>query len=154
MGYQIGHLISWWPRTVILFEFIWNCYQITNVATAWNFFFVNLKYYLWFDNVSHDQKAFSQSFQKDLEEGYILIQKAKVLIQRFSLSPVCVYSYTTLHWFMLAWVNKRIIIMKSSNGNIFRVTGPLCREFTGHWWVPRTKASDAELWCFLWSAPE
>ena len=36
----------------------------------------------------------------------------------------------------------------------FRVTGPLCGEFTGHWWIPLTKASDAELWCFLWSAPE
>ena len=23
-----------------------------------------------------------------------------------------------------------------------------------HRWIPRTKASDAELWCFLWSAPE
>ena len=40
----------------------------------------------------------------------------------------------------------------SSNGNIFRVTGPLCREITGHRWIPLTKASDAELWCFLWSA--
>ena len=39
-------------------------------------------------------------------------------------------------------------MMTSSNGNIFRVTGPLCREFTGHRWIPRTKASDAELWCF------
>ena len=37
----------------------------------------------------------------------------------------------------------------SSNGNIFRVTGPLCGEFTGHRWIPRTKASDAELWCFF-----
>ena len=43
--------------------------------------------------------------------------------------------------------------MTSSNGNIFRVTGPLCGEFTGHRSLPRTKASDAELWCFLWSAP-
>ena len=43
--------------------------------------------------------------------------------------------------------------MTSSNGNIFRVTGPLCGEFTGHRWIPLTKASDAELWCFLWSAP-
>ena len=25
---------------------------------------------------------------------------------------------------------------------------------TGHRWTPFTKASDAELWCFLWSAPE
>ena len=38
--------------------------------------------------------------------------------------------------------------------NIFRVTGHLCREFTGPRWIIRTKASDAELWCFLWSAPE
>ena len=45
------------------------------------------------------------------------------------------------------------IMVTSSNGNIFRVTGPLCGEFTGHQWIPRTKASDAELWCFLWSAP-
>ena len=42
--------------------------------------------------------------------------------------------------------------MTSSNGNIFRVTGHLCGEFTGHRWIPRTKGSDAELWCFLWSA--
>ena len=34
------------------------------------------------------------------------------------------------------------------------VTGPLCGEFTGPRWIPRTKASDAELWCFLWSASE
>ena len=39
--------------------------------------------------------------------------------------------------------------MTSSNGNIFRVTGHLCREFTGPRWIPRTKASGAELWCFL-----
>ena len=38
--------------------------------------------------------------------------------------------------------------------NILRVTGPLCGEFTGHRWIPLTKTSDAELWCFLWSAPE
>ena len=45
-------------------------------------------------------------------------------------------------------------MMTSSNGNIFRVTGPLWGEFTGHRWIPLTKASDAELWCFLWSTPE
>ena len=28
------------------------------------------------------------------------------------------------------------------------------REFTGHQWIPLTKASDAELWCFLWSPRE
>ena len=45
-------------------------------------------------------------------------------------------------------------MMTSSNGNIFLVTGHLCGEFTGPRWIPRTKASDAELWCFLWSASE
>ena len=30
-------------------------------------------------------------------------------------------------------------MMTSSNGNIFRVTGPLCEEFTGFWWIPLTK---------------
>ena len=39
--------------------------------------------------------------------------------------------------------------MTSSNGNIFRVTGPLCGEITGPRWIPRTKASDTELWCFF-----
>ena len=31
---------------------------------------------------------------------------------------------------------------------------PLCGEFTGNWWIPLTKASDAELWCFLCFASE
>ena len=44
--------------------------------------------------------------------------------------------------------------MTSPNGNIFRATGPLCGEATGDRGIPLTKASDAELWCFLWSAPE
>ena len=40
-------------------------------------------------------------------------------------------------------------MMTSSNGDIFRVTDPLCGEFTGHRWIHPTKASDAELWCFF-----
>ena len=40
-------------------------------------------------------------------------------------------------------------MMTSPNGNNFRVTGPLCGEFTGPRWIPPTKASDAELWCFF-----
>ena len=45
-------------------------------------------------------------------------------------------------------------MVTSSNGNIFHVTGPLWGESIGQRWIPLTKASDAELWCFLWSAPE
>ena len=69
----------------------------------------------------------------------------------------------TLLCFVLPWyrsvlpehfMGNSLIMMTSSNGDIFRITGLLCGEFTGNRWIPRTKASDAELWCFLWSAPE
>ena len=55
----------------------------------------------------------------------------------------------------ITWTNVDLLrtMMTSSNGNIFRVTGPLCGEFTGHRWIPHIKASDAELWHFRWSAP-
>ena len=45
-------------------------------------------------------------------------------------------------------------MMMSSNGNIFHITGPLWGESTSHCWILLTKASDAELWCFVWSARE
>ena len=44
--------------------------------------------------------------------------------------------------------------MTSSNGNIFRVTGPLWGDTTGYRWIPLTKTSEAEFLCFLWSALE
>ena len=47
-----------------------------------------------------------------------------------------------------------LYMMTSSNGIISRVTGHLCGEFTAHRWIAHTNASDAELWCLLWSAPE
>ena len=56
------------------------------------------------------------------------------------------------HWDV--YIINKVIMMTSSNRNICRVTGHLCGEFTGHRWIPRTKASDAEFWCFLWSAAD
>ena len=51
-----------------------------------------------------------------------------------------------------SYYRQMFIMMTSSNGNIFCVTGHLCEEFMGHRWIPCTKASDVELWCSLWSA--
>ena len=45
-------------------------------------------------------------------------------------------------------------MITSSNGNIFRVTGPLWGEFTGYRWIPPTKACDVELSCFFLTVPE
>ena len=59
------------------------------------------------------------------------------------------------HWALrMLMITYHRSMMTSSNGNIFRVTGHLCGEFTGPRWNPRTKASDAGLWCFLWSTAE
>ena len=45
------------------------------------------------------------------------------------------------------WIHAHDDVIKWKH---FRVTGPLCGEFTGHRWIPLTKTSDAEVWCFLW----
>ena len=52
---------------------------------------------------------------------------------------------------MRGWiqVSESHSMIKSSNGNMFHVTGPLCGEFTGHQWIPLTKASGVELWFFF-----
>ena len=57
-------------------------------------------------------------------------------------------------WGIVAYPCLHSDMMTSLNRNIFSVTGPLCGEITGCRWIPLTKASDAQLWCFLWSAPE
>ena len=68
-------------------------------------------------------------------------------------------SLPTLPWLLTVVVRgiRRLplltVMMTSSNGNIFRVTGLLCGEFIGRRWIPLTKASNSELWCFLSSAP-
>ena len=83
----------------------------------------------------------------------------------FQISTVALMKFengyvTSSHTFLGMWplIHAEIYVnsfymMTSSNGNIFRVTGHLRGEFTGDRWIPHTKASDAELWCLLWSAP-
>ena len=44
--------------------------------------------------------------------------------------------------------------MTSSDGKIFRVTGPLRGESIAHRWIRLTKASDDELWFFFKSVLE
>ena len=65
-----------------------------------------------------------------------------------SLSKVdlAVIWYTiTLRWYFCIGV----YMTTSLNGNVFRVTGHLCGEFTGHRWISFTKASDARLDVFF-----
>ena len=76
------------------------------------------------------------------------------------ISQLWVDRYTDYCIFASVWVVTSsspspypAIMMTSSNGNIFRVTGHLCGD-RGDRWIPHTKAIDAELWFSLWSAPE
>ena len=92
-----------------------------------------------FDNTKHQMFWFHYVMEKDtvskghFEKNYIITHVISSHRQREA---------KILHRF-------RLLMMTSSNGNILRVTGPLCEELTGHRWIPLTKVSDAELRCFL-----
>ena len=79
--------------------------------------------------------------------------------QKFKIFSDRIIGYYSNCWLIFRLSGSHLIlkhggvIMTSSNGKIFCVTGPLWGEVTVHRWIPFTKASDAELWCFLWSAP-
>ena len=79
---------------------------------------------------------------------HIRVRRRLVLVNR---------DFLVKNWFTVLWKNFIMIsetMMTSSNGNIFHVTDLLWRECTSHQWIPLTKVCDAELWCFLWSAPD
>ena len=85
-----------------------------------------------------------------------------------SLSDVCLSVSVTFQprnllsnsWYPKVYVTRdhpwleRYHMVTSSNRNIFSVTGRLWGKSTSHRQIPLTKASDEELWCFLWSALE
>ena len=63
------------------------------------------------------------------------------IVIEWAYSLITLWPYLTNHDDVIKWKH-------------FPHSRPLCGEFTGQRWIPLTKASDAELWCFLWSAPE
>ena len=71
--------------------------------------------------------------------------KRHVQVNHIILSSLKKSCYRSGRVFQYQW----IVMMTSSNGNIFSVTGLLCGEFTVDQRIPRTKASGAELWCFF-----
>ena len=119
----------------------WNCADDT-VNIAYHNTFVSLQ-----GNISIWNKILLKSFPNGLMHSI-----------DYTPSMMTSWHGNTFHITDLLWRKSTgqisASIMTSSNGNIFRVTGPLCGEFTGHRWIPLTKASKVVLWCFLWSAPE
>ena len=83
----------------------------------------------------------------------LLLCKTSYTDMRFSSTPWWIFAVThewitskvifivlfrTYSWD--CWTPRPHTMMTSSNGNIFRVTGPLYGEFTDHRWIPFTKA--------------
>ena len=78
--------------------------------------------------------------------AYILPVRKEALRKHWNLK---ILKEITVVMLKLEHSRRNKFMVTSSNGNIFRVTGHLCGEFTGPRWIPHTKASDAELWCFF-----
>ena len=66
-------------------------------------------------------------------------------LEMFNTCYQASYADKTTNWLNL------YIMMTSSNVNIFSTPALLCGKFTGHWWIPLTKTSDAEHWCFFFT---
>ena len=103
------------------------------------------------------------SYNRLLEVLYVFEHKTQYLsvhdphtpLWYFDISVICTHKFRSWVKFVIiphVLYSCNIVMMMSSNGNIFRVTGHFCGEFTGHRWILRTKTSDAEIWCFLWSS--
>ena len=71
-------------------------------------------------------------------------------IYSWHAKATCLVSYSvrnlgsTSRLFILYGTHHCVTITTSANGNIFRVTGPFCGEFTGHQWIPRKKSVTGE----------
>ena len=82
------------------------------------------------------------------------VSRVSFVLNDWSNTILCMQTVRWIHhWHQEKKLTFVHTMMTSSNGNIFRVTIPLCGEFTGHRWIPPTKASEAEFWCFILSAP-
>ena len=73
--------------------------------------------------------------------------------------PDCVGATGTIFPGMASLNGGLCFVMQETHDDVikwkhFPLNWPLIQKYNGLRWIPLTKASDAELWCFLWSAPE
>ena len=136
-------------------------YQNDPHVPHWALWFV---FALHFDDIRRSTLVFSYQYTCDLMQAKVSI-KGTWLINTTNIYAIWCYCEVLIcdRYEVRLWARRygcmvkpalNSSMMTSSNRNIFRVTGHLCGEFTGQRWIPCTEASDAELWCFLWSASE
>ena len=79
--------------------------------------------------------------------------KNELVTLQFGVAVICVFIKNAVGFYIksLHWQYHNHM-KKSSNENIFRVTGPLWGISTGDRWMPLTKARHAQLWWFFMCA--
>ena len=123
---------------------LWNVDGFATVSHEWytaDFYSVTHLCLWWLKYIVKKQPTLHcLAFHKWSLEGKRHVQVNHIILS--SLKKSC---YRSGRVFQYQW----IVMMTSSNGNIFCVTGLLCGEFTVDRWIPRTRANGAELWCFF-----
>ena len=122
------------------YSIIWYCIQHNNgnIQTK----FIPKRQFIYHPRASCGMSVVMYSIENCGEKSKVLGIKRFLWYLIFAARSNILYPTTYLCY-----------MITSSNRNTFHVTGPLCGDFTGHRWISLTKVSDAELWCFLWSAP-
>ena len=105
-------------------------------------------YYLFIYHIYNIMLPLSKFSMSNIYGLFILCRICiTIYVYQYMVYPI---KYAHALCIVLLWFyNEFQVMMMSSNGNIFRVTGPSCREFTGHQWIPHTEASDTELDVFF-----
>ena len=116
---------------------LWSAWQTNAQATILNNIYENCSF-----------KMIATSYRGAMSTSVVRFSEILIKIQRCLRRYSIRSSVDCRHFLPLPMCQNNKRMMTSSNGNIFRVTGPLCGEFTGHRWIPLTKASDAELLMF------
>ena len=164
-NYRIKNRRPWQIYIIVPIANIHNCAFIVIVLFYWHLFYSNVCQlfnilctiyfiyciYLWFYAYVLCQKWRNKDVQSVIQNTIRVwpTYGAIFVTQRCHVYIVWVWSYyadinSTNEGPKFCDRTAKVMIT-SSNGNIFRVTGLLCGEFTGPRWIPRTKASDAEL---------
>ena len=118
---------SWWfdtPSHLLWLSHYWNIdmdEKLHSIVSCTCDYMSEIQFCQWW-TLGTSGRFYSRKF-------YVLRESANSVV----LCATCVFSI--IH--CLPWDD----MMASSNGNIFRVTGHLCGEFTGLRWIPRTKVT-------------
>ena len=123
----------------------------------------------WCNDLNYQSRTLETHVLSDIEMGpaffvppfakisacdiYLWLQFLKVVLEH----PwhLCTVSRYISDWNTTTWrPSPQMTSHRESRWKHFPRYWPIVRESTAHLWIPLTKASEAQLWCFRWSAPE